>query len=213
MERIAAETGGALDGLVNNAGIGRSGVLEAIPLEEIRTVFDVNVIGLFAVTKAFLPQLLKAKGRIINVGSSSSYMALPGASAYAASKFAVRALSDSLRLECKPLGVDVVLVAPGAVESRIWEKGIAFKERMRESIDPEVAERYRVYREFGDKMVSELKKIPAQEVANAVEAALTAAKPKRCYLVGGDAKGAAIASRLPKSLLEWIILKRIHGKG
>lgn len=209
VERIARETDGTLDGLINNAGIGRGGALEAIPMEEIRTLFDVNVIGLLAMTKAVLPLVLQAKGCIINMGSTAGIMAFPGASAYSASKFAVRALTDSLRLELKPLGVRVVLVAPGAVESRIWEKGAAFKQRMREHLDPAIAERYRTLRAFGDRMNTELKKIPAQRVADIVEEALTTAHPNAHYLVGRDAKGAAKAARLPKRLLDWMILKRI----
>ncbi len=212
VQHIASETGGTLDGLINNAGIGRSGVLEAIPIEEIRTLFDVNVIGVFAVTKAFIPMLLKAKGRIINIGSSSGFMAFPGASAYAASKFAVHALSDSLRLELKLQGVHVILVAPGAIESRIWEKGTEFKKRMRENIDPDVAERYRVFREYGDRMISDLKKIPAQEAADVVETAFTAENPKPVYLVGSDARRARKVGRFPKRLLDWMILKLIHKK-
>jgi len=124
---VAKETAGEVFGLVNNAGIGRSGVLEVLPVAEIRKLMEVNVIGLMAVTQAFIPMLRKAKGRIINIGSTSSFLAFAGASAYSASKFAVRAITDSLRLELKPFGISVVLVAPGAIETPIWEKGKTFR--------------------------------------------------------------------------------------
>ena len=120
---IEKETDGKLFGLVNNAGVGIGGTLEVTPVKEIRKLMEVNVIGLLAVTKAFIPMLRKSKGRIINIGSTSSLLAFPGASAYSASKFAVRAITDSLRLELKPFGISVILVAPGAVESEIWKKG------------------------------------------------------------------------------------------
>ena len=210
---IEKETGGNIFGLINNAGIGRSGVLEAIPVDEIRNVMDVNVIGLMAMTKAMIPMLRKNKGRIINIGSTASFLASPGASAYAASKFAVRAITDSLRLELKPFGMSVILVAPGAVESEIWEKGAAFKNEMRKSFKPEIAKLYSTLIKFGEKLVKEIKKIPAEEVAKSVANALASVKPKPYYIVGKDAKAGAKAARLPKSLLDWMFLKRIQKLG
>jgi len=210
---IENETGGQVFGLINNAGIGRSGVLEVTPVAEIRKVMDVNVIGLMAMTKVMIPILRKNKGRIINVGSTASFLASPGASAYAASKFAVRAITDSLRLELKPFGMSVVLVAPGAVESEIWEKGKAYKSDLRNNVKPEIAQLYIRLIKFGENLINDLKKIPADEVAKSVAHALTSAKPKRYYLVGADAKGGAKASSLPKGLLDWIFMKRIQKLG
>ena len=210
---IEKETDGKLFGLVNNAGVGIGGTLEVTPVKEIRKLIEVNVIGLLAVTKAFIPMLRKSKGRIINVGSTSSLLAFPGASAYSASKFAVRAITDSLRLELKSFGISVVLVAPGAVESEIWEKGKAYKIEMRKNVKPEIAQLYTQLIKFGDKLNSELKKIPAIEVAKDVAHALTSEKPKLYYFVGKDAKGAAKATKFPKSFLDWIIMKRIQKLG
>jgi len=210
---IEKETGGELFGLINNAGIGRSGVLEVTPVEEIRKVMDVNVIGLMAMTKAMIPMLRKNKGRIINIGSTASFLASPGASAYAASKFAVRAITDSLRLELKPFGMNVVLVAPGAVESEIWGKGKVYKNEMRKNVKPEITKLYATLIKFGENLINELKKIPADEVAKSVAYSLTSPKPKRYYLVGDDAKAGAKASKLPKVLLDWIFMKRIQKLG
>ena len=207
---IEKETGGNVFGLINNAGIGRGGALEVTPVAEIHKLMEVNVIGLMAMTQAFIPMLRKAKGRIINIGSTSSMLAFPGASAYSASKFAVRAITDSLRVELKPFGMSVILVAPGAVESEIWDKGKAYKEKLRKTVKPEIAQLYAPLIKFGDKLNAELKKIPAIEVAKAVTHALTSTKPKHYYLVGKDAKGAAKAAKFPKGLLDWIILKRIQ---
>jgi NAD(P)-dependent dehydrogenase (short-subunit alcohol dehydrogenase family) len=207
---IKKETGGKLFGLINNAGIGRGGALEATPVKEIKKLMDINVIGLMAVTKAFIPMLRKAKGIIVNIGSTSSLLALPGASAYSASKFAVRAITDSLRLELKPFGISVILVAPGAIESKIWEKGKAYKEEMRKQVTPELAELYAPLKKFGDRISESVKKIPAIEVAKVVANAFSKSKPKRTYIVGNDAKGAAFVSRFPKSFLDLMILKRIE---
>jgi NAD(P)-dependent dehydrogenase (short-subunit alcohol dehydrogenase family) len=210
---IKQDNDGELAGLINNAGIGRGGVVEVTPMTEIRRVLEINLIGLIAVTQAFIPLLRPAQGRIINVGSTSSFLAFPGAGIYSASKFAVRAISDSLRLELKPFSMSVILIAPGAVESAIWEKGVEYKKELRQTVSPELAELYAPLRRFGEKLQEVVKKIPASEVAKQVEKALTVKKPKAYYLVGGDAKGAAKVARLPKALLDWLILKRIQKIG
>lgn len=210
---IGNETGGLLYGLVNNAGVGMSGVLEVTPITDIRNLMEVNVIGLLAMTQAFIPMLRKSKGRIINIGSTASFLASPGASAYSASKFAIRAITDSLRLELKPFGMSVILVAPGAVESEIWEKGKAYKNELRKNVKPDIAKLYATLIKFGENLIDELKKIPAEEVAKSVTHAFTSAKPNRYYIVGKDAKGGVKAARLPKSLLDWIFIKHIQKLG
>lgn len=209
VEIISNEAEYPLFGLVNNAGIGISGVLEATPETELRKLLEVNVIGLHAVTRALLPLLRKNTGRIINIGSSSSFMAGPGVSSYAASKFAVRAISDSLRLELKPLGMFVSLVAPGAIESDIWDKAKAYKEKLRKNAAPELRDAYKLFVKAGDKMIDIINPIPAFEVAKAVTHGLTSNKPKYVYLVGNDAKKAYKLSKLPKSLFNWLIIKHI----
>jgi NAD(P)-dependent dehydrogenase (short-subunit alcohol dehydrogenase family) len=210
---IEKETGGEVYALVNNAGIGISGVLEVTPVTEIRKLMEVNVIGLMAVTQSFIPMLRKSKGRIINIGSSSSLLAFPGGSVYCASKFAVRAITDSLRLELKHFGISTIMVAPGAIESEIWEKRKEYKIELRKRVKPEIAEHYKSLARFGDNIEQVIKKIPASEVAKAVTDALTSAKPKYYYYVGSDAKGAAFFAKLPKRLTDWMILKRIQKLG
>lgn len=210
MSKIEQESEGKLFGLVNNAGVGISGVVEVTPIEEVRKVMDVNVIGLYAVTKAAIPLIRKGEGRIINIGSVSSFLAFPGASVYCASKFAVRAITDSLRVEMKLFDIPVVLVAPGAVESAIWEKSLTYKKKLRETVKPELAQLYEPFRKFGDKILDEVKPIPAIEVAKAVTHALSSNKPKVYYMVGKDAKGASKAAKLPKRFLDWMIMKHIN---
>ncbi|MBL1213742.1 MAG: SDR family oxidoreductase [Ignavibacteriae bacterium] len=213
LREIEADTESEFFGLVNNAGIGISGVLEAVEIEDVRKLMDVNVIGLLALTQKFIPLLKKSKGKIINIGSTSSYLSFPGGSAYAGSKFAVRAITDALRLELNPFGISVTLISPGAVESEIWNKSRSYKEKIRESIDPQILEDYKELIKFGKNILEKIKPIPAIEVAKSVETALSSLQPKRYYYVGSDCKAAAKFSKLPGSLKDKMILKKIKKLG
>lgn len=200
-------------GVVNNAGIGISGVLEATPIEDIKKLMDVNIIGLMAVTKIFIPLLKKTKGRIINIGSTSGYLATPSSSAYTGSKFAVRAISDSLRNELSIFDISVCLVSPGAVESEIWDKSKSYKEKIKSSVSQDLLNEYSMFIKYGEKLVDLVKPIPAVEVAKSVHHAISSDKPKIYYNVGTDCKMAARISKLPKSLLDKIIMTRIKKIG
>lgn len=123
---------GRIDILINNAGLNTIGPLPEVPLAAVRTLFDTNVIGLIAVTQAVFPHMARARrGRIINIGSVVGLLATPFAGPYCASKAAVHALSESLRMEAAPFGIDVVVVQPGGVRSRIAETGSQALERYR----------------------------------------------------------------------------------
>src|SRR5574341_29762 len=104
-----------LAGLVNNAGIGVGGPLEVVPLADLRKQFEVNVIGQVAVTQAFLPLLRQGRGRIVNMGSIAGRVVMPFMGPYSASKFALEALTDAMRLEFQPWGIQVSIVEPGAI--------------------------------------------------------------------------------------------------
>src|SRR5215213_8877009 len=119
----AERIGDRLYGLVNNAGIPVPGAVELLPLDDLRRQLEVNVIGAVAVTQAMLPKLRPAKGRILNVTSVGGRVATPYMSAYHASKFALEAVSDSLRRELVPQGVDVIAIEPGSIATPIWRKG------------------------------------------------------------------------------------------
>jgi NAD(P)-dependent dehydrogenase (short-subunit alcohol dehydrogenase family) len=203
------ESGHPLFGLVNNAGVGISGVLEATPESELRRLLDVNVIGLHAVTRACLPSLRRNAGRVINIGSLSGFLAGPGAGSYAASKFAVRAITDSLRLEVQAFGMCVSLVAPGAVASDIWAKAKEYKKELRKTVAPELLDAYRPLITAGDKMVDTMRPIPAVKVAKTVEHGLTSRRPKYVYVVGPDARMARLFARLPQRLMNRLITRRI----
>lgn len=196
-------------GLVNNAGIGISGLIEAIPVFELKRIFEVNFFGLHRVTQAFLPLIRKNKGRIVNIGSSSSFMSGPALGPYSASKFALRSYNDALRIEMKTFGVHVSLIAPGPVESAIWEKAINYKKEIRKQIAPELLKDYDMFVKAGDSLFDQIKPIPAYHVVNAVHHALTVRKPKILYLVGKNAVMARIFSSLPKKWSDSLFLDRI----
>jgi NAD(P)-dependent dehydrogenase (short-subunit alcohol dehydrogenase family) len=123
---------GQLDVLVNNAGVNAFGPLAELPLDELRGVLETNVVGLVAVTQAAFPLMAeKRAGRIVNVGSVVGLLPTPFAGGYCASKAAVHMLSEVLRQEVKPFGIDVVVVQPGGVKSSIAETGASKIERYR----------------------------------------------------------------------------------
>jgi NAD(P)-dependent dehydrogenase (short-subunit alcohol dehydrogenase family) len=204
--------GGELAGLVNNAGIAVSGPIEFIPVEELRRQLDVNVVGQIAVTKAFLPMLRKGRGRVVNIGSIGGRVALPLLGPYAASKFAMEALTDSLRREVSSLGVEVSIIEPGAISTPIWEKSSAAAVDLMSDWPPQAQALY------GDLIAvvqAEAERIPERglppkAVAEVVEHALTARRPKTRYLVGRDAKARAVIARiLPDRVFDRLIARAL----
>lgn len=120
LEQILREQG-RLDALVNNAGIVLGGYMEQIHEDELRNVFDVNVFGTWNLTSRCLPALRDSGGIVVTISSISGLRAFPGLGAYAATKFALEAMFESLSQEVEPLGVRVALVEPGTYETRIWQ--------------------------------------------------------------------------------------------
>jgi NAD(P)-dependent dehydrogenase (short-subunit alcohol dehydrogenase family) len=181
------ETG--LAGLVNNAGIAVGGPLEFIPLADLRRQLEVNVIGQVAVTQAFLPLLRQGRGRIVNIGSISGRVATPFLGPYAASKFALSALTDSLRVELRPWDLAVCLVEPGPIATPIWEKSLAEGEQMVQNLPPQADAFYgsAFVRMWEFALNRRRMAIPPEAVAKVVAHALTAPRPKTRYLVGPGA--------------------------
>ena len=129
--------------LINNAGLSINGPLELLEYSDIKKVIDVNLTGLLIITKTFLPLIRKNRGRIINISSGHGLMAIPDKTVYAASKFGVQALSDSLRVELKPFGVNVASIIVGKVNTSVLGKILDDREKMISKADPEVYELYR----------------------------------------------------------------------
>jgi NAD(P)-dependent dehydrogenase (short-subunit alcohol dehydrogenase family) len=142
-EQISAVTGGSLDGLVNNAGIGVAGPLEALPPEGLRQILDVNVVGQVAVTQALLPLLRRSGGgRVLFVGSVGGRVTHPWAAPYHASKFALEAITDCLRVELAEQPVSVGLIEPGPIDTPIWGKSREQVHGLREELRGEARQLY-----------------------------------------------------------------------
>ena len=140
-----------LDGLVNNAGIEVAGPLAHLTTEQFRHQLEVNLLGPFIVTKAFLPLLgtdparKGTPGRIVNVSSTSARIAGPFTGAYAASKFGLEGFSDSLRRELILFGIDVIIIRPGAIVTPIWQKSAGLTERFLETPFKEALAKFEQY--------------------------------------------------------------------
>jgi NAD(P)-dependent dehydrogenase (short-subunit alcohol dehydrogenase family) len=200
-------------GVVNNAGVAVAAPLEFLPLDQLRHQLEVNLIGQVAVTQAFLPALRASRGRIVNVSSIGGLLALPFASAYNASKFALEAVSDSLRRELRPHGVDVIVIEPGGVKTPIWRKGLAVADEMAGGMPPEAE---RLYGQMIEAVRSESMKIADERgveprvVAEAIGTALTTRRPRTRYLVGRDAKvRARVAKLMPDRMMDRAIVRTL----
>jgi NAD(P)-dependent dehydrogenase (short-subunit alcohol dehydrogenase family) len=202
----AEAVGTRLDGLVANAGIAIAAPLELVPLEELRHQLEVNVVGQVAVIQAFLPALRAARGRIVLMGSIGGRSALPFLGPYAASKHALEAVADALRVELSPFGIEVSIVEPASIATAIWAKGAARAEELSRDFPPEAAELYaaRVAR-FREVALARGPGGDPGDVAKAVEHALTARRPKSRYLVGRDAHLRAWIERLPTRLRDRVL--------
>ncbi len=204
---VVTSSGMRLEGLVNNAGIAIGGPLEHLPLDAFRKQFEVNVIGSLAVTQAFLPQLRAARGRLIFIGSVAGRIAMPFIGPYSASKFALRALSDALRIELGHAGIRVSLIEPGSVRTPIWSKGREGKATLEERLGTAGAEHYGEALRALMRQTEQEERIgmPPERVAQIVFTALTARRPRAHYIVGAPARIGTILSLLPATLHDRIM--------
>ncbi|HLH15056.1 MAG TPA: SDR family NAD(P)-dependent oxidoreductase [Solirubrobacteraceae bacterium] len=210
-ETAGASADGGLDALVNNAGIGIGGPLELISVEDLRRQFDVNVFGQVAVTQALLPALRRTRGRIVFVSSIGGLVAMAFTAPYAASKHAIEALADALRVELRTSGVSVALVEPGSVATPIWEKASAEAEAV--EIPPELQ---REYGSVPQAMAKTLRStaergISPDAVAATIERALDSPRMRARYLVGRDAKAMLLVKRLLPDLVFDRLARRALG--
>jgi NAD(P)-dependent dehydrogenase (short-subunit alcohol dehydrogenase family) len=190
-ERVGAD---GLRGLVNNAGIAVGGVLEFVQLDDLRRQLEVNVVGQVAVTQSMLPLLRTGRGRIVLISSDNGRWAPPYMAPYAASKFALEALGDALRLELRRSGVSVSIVEPGSIRTSIWDKGLGELDEL--ELPEESAALYGDVAGVLRKALEQGKQdsIPPERVAKTIHHALTARRPRTRYRVGRDAR-AMIALR------------------
>jgi NAD(P)-dependent dehydrogenase (short-subunit alcohol dehydrogenase family) len=207
LRRVIAQLEGevgaiGLQGLVNNAGVGVGGPVEYVTEEDWRWVFDVNVFGVVALTRASIPLLRTGRGRIVHIGSIGGRLASPGLGPYSASKHAIEALAESQRHEFarSHTPIRVSLIEPGEVKTAIWDKGDTSADEAERALDEVGRQRYQWLIDQSRGFIAEgrRKGVPAAKVADAVEHALTAARPHARYLVGPDAKiFGHVLTRLP----------------
>jgi NAD(P)-dependent dehydrogenase (short-subunit alcohol dehydrogenase family) len=213
-EQVTGEVGDAgLYGLVNNAGIARAGPIEFVPMKDYRLTMEVNFFGLIATTQAFIPLLRQARGRIVNISSVSGLIAAPMVSPYGASKHALEALSDALRVELRPWGVHLSIVNPGNIRTPIWDKSLDAIEDSMQSWPDQVYRLYGPAMEAARRRATSRRGIAPITVARAIEHALTARRPKNRYLVGWDARFVTLFRLLPSRLRDWIIATQLPGYG
>lgn len=208
VERHVGDAG--LFGLVNNAGIAIGSPLELIPLVQLRQQLEVNVVGQIAVTQAVLPLLRRARGRIVNMGSIAGRGTIPMTGPYSASKHALEALTDALRLELYPWGIEVSIIEPGAIATPIWDKSLQISHDVEKDMPVEAKHLYEAAaaRIRETMSVAAARAIPPDAVVKAVLHALTAKRPKTRYLVGRDAKLRALMLKwLPDRFQDWILKK------
>ncbi|MGI9521579.1 MAG: SDR family NAD(P)-dependent oxidoreductase [Hyphomicrobiaceae bacterium] len=204
--------GRTLSGLINNAGIAQMGPLTLQPMDEIRTHFEINVLGAIAVTQALAPALgqdtsrIGSPGRIVNITSVGGQVASPFLGAYTATKHAMESVTDTLRRELKMFSIEAIAVAPGAVQTPIWDKasredGHAYKMTpWADALDT-----------FLSAMVAGGKRgFTADHIAAVVEEALTAARPRARYAPVPDKLVNYYALRsLPKRWVDALFVKRL----
>ena len=210
--KVSEQAGGGLAGLVNNAGIAYTGPLEFVALDDLRHQLEVNLIGHLAVTQAMLPELRKARGRIVNVTSIGGLVATPFFGPYVASKFALEAVSDCLRVELRPWGIETIAIEPGSAATEIWDSGQSIADETRARMGDEAE---RLYGEALDQTqrisaATGARGIPPEEVARVIHKALTVRRPRARYTVGRDAIGMKFASRLlPDRLWDRIVARSL----
>ncbi|HNR31558.1 MAG TPA: SDR family oxidoreductase [Candidatus Hydrogenedentes bacterium] len=210
IEAACGERG--LYGLVNNAGIAVAGPLEFLPAFHLRRQFEVNVIGVMAVTQAFLPLLRRGCGRIVNIGSVSGRLAMPLLGPYAASKAAIAFLSDALRAELRSAGVEVALIEPGVIRTPIWQKSGREGTALRAMLPKECEAAYGKALDRIEERVAVLERMgaPPEAVARKAAHAMLARRPRTRYLVGRGARLQIwLGKLLPDRLRDWFFAKAL----
>ena len=197
-DRVAADPlGRPLRALINNAGIAVNAPVEALPIAEWRRQFEVNLFGHVAMIQALMPSLLRSSGTVVNISSVGGKVALPTYPAYAGTKFALEALSDSMRREVNDLGVKVVVVEPGAVKTEMAQRGVATADRLKAGMTADQLERYGGLIDAMSNLARSFDTdgVPAERAANVIANAATAPRPRTRYTIGRDA---AILLRLSR---------------
>lgn len=199
--------GRAVRALVNNAAIQANVPIEAFAIDQWRAMFEVNLFGQVAVTQALLPDLIASQGRVVNISSVGGKVAMAAYGPYAATKFALEAVSDSLRRELSAFGVHVIVVEPGAVRTEMLRRAIATTEELVPAMTPEQRQRYgNLVHAVNEQAISSTKSgLPATAAATVIAKAITARKPRTRYTVGRETALLTVVRFLPDRILDRIL--------
>jgi len=197
---VVEKAEGAVGVLINNAGYGQEGPVEEIPMADVRRQFETNVFGLTRLTQLVLPGMRRQGwGKVVNLSSMGGKLTFPGGGFYHATKHAVEALSDALRFEVKPFGIDVIVVEPGPIKTRFGDTAV-------HSIDAAAAEQspYAAFNKLVAQRINEAYEGPMammaagpEAVAKVIEKAITVSRPKTRYPV-------TVAARFLMGLRRWL---------
>jgi NAD(P)-dependent dehydrogenase (short-subunit alcohol dehydrogenase family) len=195
--------GAGVDVVVNNAGYGKAGPLEEVSDAELRGQYETNVFGLVAVSRAFLPDLRRNGGRLINVSSVGGRMTFPFMGAYNSTKYAVESLSDALRAELAPAGIDVVLIEPGPIRTEFNNTFIKDVERYRRPDSP-----YETAFQKMDKVLRSFERfsVGPEVIARVIERAATVRRPRARYIAPfTSALSLYFVRAMPTRLADWVM--------
>ncbi|HZM65301.1 MAG TPA: oxidoreductase [Nakamurella sp.] len=222
--RVIEAESGPVAVLINNAGYGLYGAVEQVPMADIRRQFDTNFFGLVRLTQLVLPGMRRAgAGRILNVSSMGGRVTLPGGAFYHASKYAVEALSDALRMEVAQFGIDVVIIEPGPVKTPWNDIAVDSMQGAPTNVngavdngagqDPYADYKQAVTASFASAQRGPLGRLAssAEDIAAVIVKAVTARKPRTRYLINAVAKGMLITRRLLPTRASDAVLARQYG--
>ncbi|MDQ7995242.1 MAG: SDR family NAD(P)-dependent oxidoreductase [Luteibacter sp.] len=199
--------GRPLRALVNNAGTGVNAPVEVFGLDAWRALFEVNYFGQIAVTQCLLPSLIQAQGRVINISSVGGRIAMGMYGPYAGTKFALEAFSDALRREVAHVGVDVVVIEPGAVKTKISKRAIDGARRISSEMTQEQVGRYgaMLHAVMAQAAAADEKGADAAVAARVIADAVTARRPRTRYGLGAEARLVGLLRMLPDRLVDRVL--------
>jgi NAD(P)-dependent dehydrogenase (short-subunit alcohol dehydrogenase family) len=200
-----------LDAIVNNAGVVVSGPMETLTPDDWRKQLEINVIGQLAVTQAVLPRLRRSRGRVVFISSVNGRLSMSLVGAYCASKFALEAAADALRMELRPWHIRVAIVEPAQTDTDIWRTADDMVEQAESALTPDQRALYARHIAGFKKTipVSQKSAVPVAKVSAVVEEALTARRPRARYVVGvGPKLQVALMTSLPTALRD-LVLRRV----
>ncbi|MEO0370703.1 MAG: SDR family NAD(P)-dependent oxidoreductase [Pseudomonadota bacterium] len=210
LTEVLEATGGTLDALFNNGAFASPGLLEDVPTDALRAIFEANVFGWHTLTRAVIPVMrAQGHGRVVQNSSILGFVSQPWRGAYVATKFAVEGLTDTLRIEMKGTGIEFILIEPGPVTSKIRENAMAHFERW---IDWENAARAKDYEVLMTRLyglgVADKFELPASAVTKKLIHAMESPRPRARYYVTTPTYLAGYMKRvLPTRALDWLLMR------